>query len=81
MGSAIPMNEEGWMKLTKRFSALFLLLAVANEFVWRTFSQDFWVNFKTFGLPLILLIFMIFQFKLLSTYSNDLKTRDPGSKD
>ena len=81
MGSAIPMNEEGWMKLTKRFSALFLLLAVANEIVWRTFSQDFWVNFKTFGLPLILLIFMIFQFKLLSTYSVDLKTRGPASKD
>ena len=81
MGSAIPMNQEGWMKLTKRFSALFLLLAVANEFVWRTFSQDFWVNFKTFGLPLILFIFMIFQFKLLSTYSVDLKTRDPGSED
>ena len=81
MGSAIPMNEEGWMKLTKRFSALFLLLAVANEIVWRTFSQDFWVNFKTFGLPLILFIFMIFQFKLLSTYSVDLKTRDPASKD
>ncbi len=81
MGSAIPMNEEGWMKLTKRFSFLFLLLALANEFVWRTFSQDFWVNFKTFGLPLILLIFMIFQFKLLSAYSVELKKRDPGTKD
>ena len=81
MGSAIPMNEEGWMKLTKRFSFLFLLLALANEFVWRTLSQDFWVNFKTFGLPLILLIFMIFQFKLLSAYSVELKKRDPGAKD
>ena len=71
MGSAILLTEEGWMKLSKRFSVLFLLLAIGNEIVWRTFSQDFWVNFKTFGLPVILLVFMISQVKLLSTYSSD----------
>ena len=81
MGSAIPMNEEGWMKLSKRFSGLFLLLALANELVWRIFSQDFWVNFKTFGLPVILLVFMISQLRLLSTYSNDTKKDDIESAD
>jgi len=81
MGSAIPMDEEGWMKLSKRFSALFLLLAVANELVWRNFSQDFWVNFKTFGLPFILLVFMISQFKLFSSYSAELKKDETGSQD
>lgn len=82
MGSAIPMNEEGWMKLSKRFSALFLLLAITNE-VFRKppFSQDFWFNFKTIGIPIILLVFMISQFKLLSTYYNDPNKDDIESPD
>ncbi len=81
MGSAILMDEDGWIKLTKRFSVLFLLLAIGNEIVWRTFSQDFWVNFKTFGLPVIILFFMISQIKLLSTYSIDPVKEDTGSQD
>ena len=81
MGSAILLTEEGWMKLSKRFSVLFLLLAIGNEIVWRTFSQDFWVNFKTFGLPVILLVFMISQVKLLSTYSSDPVKNDMKSQD
>ena len=81
MGSAIPMTEEGWMKLSKRFYVLFLLLAFANELVWRNFSQDFWVNFKTFGLPVILLVFMILQFKLLHDHSTELSKNNINSQD
>ena len=81
MGSAILLTEEGWMKLSKRFSVLFILLAIGNEIVWRTFPQDFWVNFKTFGLHVILLVFMISQVKLLSTYSSDPIKNDIKSQD
>ena len=38
---------------------LFLGLALANEFVWRMMSETSWVYFKTFGLPLILFVFLI----------------------
>ena len=81
MGSAILLTEEGWMKLSKRFSVLFLLLAILNEIVWRIFSQDFWVNFKTFGLPVILLVFMLSQVKLLSAHSSDPVKNDIKSQD
>ena len=70
MGSAIPMNEEGWFLLSKRFAGFFILLALTNEIIWRFFSQDFWVNFKTFGLPILLIIFMAMQFNLFNKYSN-----------
>ena len=70
MGSAIPMNEEGWLILSKRFVGFFVLLAFTNEIIWRFFSQDFWVNFKTFGLPILLIFFMALQFNLLNKYSN-----------
>ena len=70
MGSAIPMNEEGWLILSKRFVGFFVLLAFTNEIIWRFFSQDFWVNFKTFGLPIFLIFFMALQFNLFNKYSN-----------
>ena len=70
MGSAIPMNEEGWLILSKRFIGFFVLLAFTNEIIWRFFSQDFWVNFKTFGLPILLIFFMVLQFNLFNKYSN-----------
>lgn len=70
MGSAIPMNEKGWLILSKRFVGFFVLLAFTNEIIWRFFSQDFWVNFKTFGLPILLIFFMALQFNLFNKYSN-----------
>ena len=70
MSSAIPMNEEGWLILSKRFVGFFVLLAFTNEIIWRFFSQDFWVNFKTFGLPILLIFFMALQFNLFNKYSN-----------
>ena len=70
MGTAIPMNEEGWLILSKRFVGFFVLLAFTNEIIWRFFSQDFWVNFKTFGLPILLIFFMALQFNLFNKYSN-----------
>ena len=72
MGSSIPMSEEGWLLLSKRFVIFFILLALINEIIWRFFSQDFWVNFKTFGLPILLILFMALQFNLFNKYSNKL---------
>lgn len=59
LGEALPMKAEGWRKLTLRMTVLFLALALANEIVWRTMSETTWVYFKTFGLPLILFVFLM----------------------
>lgn len=59
LSEALPMDAEGWRKLTLRMTLVFIGLAVANEIVWRTMSESSWVYFKTFGLPLILFVFLI----------------------
>ncbi|HIC67465.1 MAG: inner membrane-spanning protein YciB [Paracoccus sp. (in: a-proteobacteria)] len=59
LSEALPMDALGWRKLTMRMMLLFLGLALANEFVWRMMSETSWVYFKTFGLPLILFVFLI----------------------
>ena len=68
MGSALNMEDLGWLILTQRVTMFFLVLAALNEIVWRFFGQDQWVNFKTFGLPVITLIFFAFQYKLFQKY-------------
>lgn len=70
---AIPLRHEGWMILTKRICAFFFALALANEVVWRMFSTEVWVSFKTFGLTAALFVFFMGQGKLLQTYGIEKK--------
>ncbi len=64
----IPMREEGWMILTRRLCLAFAVLAIANEVVWRTMSTDTWVKIETFGFPLALMAFLIWQMTQLQEY-------------
>ncbi len=69
MSEALPMRAEGWRILTIRMALLFLGLAVANEVVWRNMSETAWVNFKTFGLPAIMIAFFVANSKLFERYA------------
>ena len=68
MDEVMPLEDEGWMILTKRVTLFFLGLAVLNELVWRTTSTETWVYFKTFGLTFALFGFFMTQAKIFQTY-------------
>jgi intracellular septation protein len=61
VGEILPMRHEGWMILTRRLTALFVLLAVANEIVWRTQPTEVWVPVETFAFPAVLMVFLWVQ--------------------
>ena len=65
---AMPMQDEGWMILTRRLCAMFAALAVANEVIWRTMSTDAWVKIETFGFPVALIAFLFWQITALQGY-------------
>ena len=67
----MPLEHEGWMMLTRRFTVFFFGLAIANEVIWRNFSDDVWVSFKTFGLPVAMFAFFMFQSGLMRRYGID----------
>ena len=73
------MADEGWMILTKRIALVFALMAVANEIVWRTQSDTFWVTFETFGLPIFLLVAFLAQAPLIERYSLEDDQDGPAS--
>jgi len=74
MEEVIPLQDEGWMKLTRRFCVFFFALAIANEFVWRLMSTDAWVYFKFPGMPLLTFGFFIVQGSLFQKYAIEEET-------
>ncbi len=68
MGEALPMQHEGWMLLTRRLAMMFTALAIANEIVWRTQSEDLWVKLETFAFPAALFVFLWLQIAALQRY-------------
>ncbi|MBM2320455.1 MULTISPECIES: inner membrane-spanning protein YciB [Marivita] len=69
MGELLPMEQEGWMILTKRMTGFFFLLAISNEIIWRTQSTETWVYFETFVLTGATFVFFIAQAGVIQKYS------------
>ena len=67
--SVFKLDAEGWRKLTLRWGLFFFFLAVVNEVVWRSFSTDFWVSFKVFGMMPLTFVFTLSQMPLISKHS------------
>ncbi len=67
-GEVFRLREPGWRLLTFRWACFFVGLALLNEIVWRSFSTDFWVSFKVFGIMPLTLAFAIAQVGLLKRY-------------
>jgi intracellular septation protein len=69
--SVFRLTDNGWRTLTFRWGIFFLILAVLNEVVWRSFSTDTWVNFKVFGIMPLTLLFTFSQLPLINRESLD----------
>jgi intracellular septation protein len=69
MGEALQLTAEGWRLLTLRWIGLFVVLAALNELVWRTQSEQTWVNFKFPGLLILTIGFMALQAPLIKRHS------------
>ena len=68
LGKSLPLNDEGWSILNFRWIWFFFGLAILNELIWRTQTEEFWVNFKVWGMLPITLIFTVFQVSLINKY-------------
>lgn len=65
---AMDLKEEGWRILTQRWGLFFLSMAILNEIIWRNFSLDDWVTFKTFGFLPLTIVFAISQASTMIKY-------------
>lgn len=67
--SVFDLTDEGWRKLTWRWTIFFFVLAALNEIVWRNFSTDVWVSFKLFGVVPLTFLFGGLQYPLIVRYT------------
>ncbi|MGA7328343.1 MAG: septation protein A [Rhodomicrobium sp.] len=65
LGEVLHLSDEGWRLLTFRWMGFFIVLAVLNEAVWRNFSTNTWVSFKSFGIMPLTFLFMLAQISLI----------------
>ena len=68
MGKSIALTDVGWELLNRRWTFFFIGLAILNECIWRTQTEEFWVNFKVWGMLPITIIFTAFQISLINRY-------------
>jgi intracellular septation protein len=66
-----PMTDDGWRLLTVRWAGFFIVLAVLNEFVWRNYPTDAWVNFKVFGIMPLTILFSLLQLPTMQRFRAD----------
>ncbi len=78
-GDVYKLLPRGWFLLTLRWGLFFLVLAIANEVVWRGANAyyandakaagDVWVSFKVWGVMPLTILFSVLQLPTLSKYA------------
>jgi intracellular septation protein len=80
LGEVIQLHDDGWRILTMRWAGFFVILAVVNEIVWRSFSTETWMAFKLFGVAPLSFLFMMSQVGLLQKYQLTEDAPQPAEK-
>ena len=81
MGGELPTNRiepTAWGRLNVVWVVFFAIMGIANIYVAYNFSEEFWVNFKVFGLLALTFIFMLAQGLWLATKLGDDAAADRG---
>lgn len=81
MGKALTAPDEIWAKLNFAWVGFFTLMGFINLYVIYNFSQEAWVDFKTFGMLGLTFVFMIAQGVVLSRYIEPEKLEEESTDD
>jgi intracellular septation protein len=63
--AAVTLSDDAWRTLTIRFGAFFTGMALLNELIWRSFSDNIWVYFHFIGAIALTLMFSFSQIPYL----------------
>ena len=68
LGGAIDAPKHIWLRLNTAWIIFFVAIAAINLYIAYNFSEEFWVNFKLFGMMGLTFAFIIIQILVLSRY-------------
>lgn len=77
LGQAYPgLSDRGWALLTRNWAIFFLLMAIANEAVWRNSTMEFWLGYKLWGAMPATILFALANIPMLTKHGLDLQDND-----
>jgi intracellular septation protein len=56
-----PVSARSWSRINLAWVIFFAVIGALNVYVFRHFSMDTWVNFKVFGVQVLMLLFILPQ--------------------
>ncbi len=68
MSKTLKLPDFVWRRLNVMWGTFFLSVGFINVYVMYNFSTDEWVTFKTFGVPGLMLVFILLQMVFLYKY-------------
>ncbi len=68
MGASLELPDPIWNKLNVMWASFFISVGFINIYVMQNYNTDDWVTFKTFGVPGLMLIFIILQMCFIYKY-------------
>ncbi len=61
------VSNDVWRKFSIHWIVLLFTVATTNEIIWRI-SEDYWINFKVFFIPILLITMMLFHVVYVMRY-------------
>ena len=68
MSASLSLPANVWRRLNFLWAMFFISVGFINLYVMFNFNTDEWVNFKTFGVPGLMLVFIVVQMAFLYKY-------------
>ena len=68
MGANLELPAAIWTRLNLMWSAFFIGVGFLNLYVMHAYDTDDWVTFKTFGVPGLMIVFIVLQMIYLYKY-------------
>ena len=75
MGANLELPDKIWKRLNLSWAGFFITVGFLNLYVMHNFSTDDWVNFKTFGVPGMMVVFIVLQMVFLYKYAPETETK------
>lgn len=71
MSGSLTLPEHVWKRLNIMWGSFFISVGFINLYVMYNYNTDDWVTFKTFGVPGLMVIFILLQMIFLYKYIPD----------
>jgi len=69
MGASLTLPAVIWKRLNMSWALFFIGVGFLNLYVMNHYDTDAWVNFKTFGVPGLMVVFIVVQMIFLYKYA------------